>query len=119
MLDPKVSSFEGFHCSPVGKELIYNVISDIYNTESKPPSSNKHNQVHPTSITTDTQQQSGVYPYRPGDGTPYPPNPTDVAPYPPDIVPYPSDTGPTVPPPQLDTGEYASPEDSGGGADDD
>ena len=69
-------------------------------------------QVHPTSITTDTQQQRGVHPYPPGDGTPHPPNPTDVAPYPPDIVPYPSDTGPTVPPPQLDMGEYASPEDS-------
>ena len=72
---------------------------------------------YPTTITTDTQQQSGGLPYPPGDGTPYPPKPTDITPYPSDITPYPSDitpypsditpypsdTVPSAPPPQLDT----------------
>ena len=58
---------------------------------------------YPTTITTDTQQQSGGLPYPTGDPTPYPPNPTDITPYPSYITPYPSDTGPSAPPPQLDT----------------
>lgn len=45
--------------------------------------SSQHNQVHPTTIITDTQQQNGGLPYPTGAATPYPPNPTDFAPYPP------------------------------------